>query len=50
MATSSDEDLPLEGTATAKISAGQKFPEELSTVLERLYAGGMTGWGKDHAS
>ena len=33
-----------------KVSAGQKFPETVSALLERLlYSRGMTGWGEDHA-
>ena len=41
MATPIDEDT--------EVSAGQKFPEEVTAILERLYRRGMTGWGKDHA-
>ena len=39
----------LSGSSDANACCSQKFPEESTAALERLYSGGMTGWGKDHS-
>ena len=39
----------ISGSSDANAGCSQKFLEESTAALERLYSGGMTGWGKDHS-
>ena len=34
---------------TQTLAAARNFLRNLTAALERLYSGGMTGWGKDHS-
>ncbi len=42
------EEIKELGRANPTTTLGQKFSKEVLAVLDQLYAGGLTGWGKDH--